>query len=208
MTGDLEQGRAEITQLAVEASRVRCPVADRPKSRTATDFQKVLALGGDSMSVGLTSASYALVPVAAALWLGRISDRRNSLRGIVAVGHCSWPAGPSCFQYPVPSPGHPKPVHCSAWVICASLSRDNRPSRDSYPSKYRCRLRVVHCFRRHRTDGGTSPSGPRHDGDLGRSSCWDAARRRQRRDPHCRHISVLAVPCAFGAAVQQAPDDK
>lgn len=55
---------------------------------------KVLALGGDSITVGLTSASYALVPVAAALWLGRISDRRSSLRGILAAGTLLLAIGP------------------------------------------------------------------------------------------------------------------
>lgn len=55
---------------------------------------KVLALGGDSLIVGLTSASYALVPVAAALWLGRVSDRQTSLRGIVVVGTLLLTAGP------------------------------------------------------------------------------------------------------------------
>lgn len=55
---------------------------------------KVLALDGDSITIGLTSASFALVPVAAALWLGRISDRCSSLRGIVVVGTLLLAAGP------------------------------------------------------------------------------------------------------------------
>ncbi|WP_251039280.1 MFS transporter [Arthrobacter sp. ISL-72] len=55
---------------------------------------KVLALGGDSVTVGLTSAAYALLPVAAALWLGRVSDRRSSLRGIVVIGTVLLAAGP------------------------------------------------------------------------------------------------------------------
>lgn len=55
---------------------------------------KVLALGGDSVIVGVTSASYALVPVAAALWLGRVSDRCGSLRGIVVVGTLLLSVGP------------------------------------------------------------------------------------------------------------------
>jgi MFS family permease len=55
---------------------------------------KVLALGGDSIIVGVTSASYALVPVAAALWLGRVSDRRGSLRGIVIAGTLLLSVGP------------------------------------------------------------------------------------------------------------------
>ncbi|MGF9648814.1 MFS transporter [Pseudarthrobacter oxydans] len=55
---------------------------------------KVLALGGDSIIVGVTSASYALVPVAAALWLGRVSDRRASLREIVIVGTLLLSVGP------------------------------------------------------------------------------------------------------------------
>lgn len=55
---------------------------------------KVLALGGDSVMVGLTSASFALLPVAFALWLGRMSDRRTSLRGITVVGTLLLSAGP------------------------------------------------------------------------------------------------------------------
>jgi MFS family permease len=55
---------------------------------------KVLALGGDSISVGMTSAAYALVPVAAALWLGRVTDRSRSLRGIVVSGALLLAAGP------------------------------------------------------------------------------------------------------------------
>lgn len=55
---------------------------------------KVLALGGDSVSIGVTSASFALVPVAAALWLGRISDRHRSLRGLVTIGAVLLAVGP------------------------------------------------------------------------------------------------------------------
>ncbi|MET3919286.1 MFS transporter [Arthrobacter sp. UYEF20] len=55
---------------------------------------KVLALGGDSVTVGLTSASYAILPVAVALWLGRVTDRRASLKGIVIVGTILLAAGP------------------------------------------------------------------------------------------------------------------
>ena len=55
---------------------------------------KVLALGGDSVAVGLTSASFALLPVAIALWLGRMSDRRTSMKGITLVGTLLLAAGP------------------------------------------------------------------------------------------------------------------
>lgn len=55
---------------------------------------KVLALGGDSVMVGLTSASFALLPVAFALWLGRLSDRRTSLRGLTVAGTLLLSAGP------------------------------------------------------------------------------------------------------------------
>jgi MFS family permease len=55
---------------------------------------KVLALGGDSVAVGLTSASFALLPVAIALWLGRMSDRRTSLKGITVAGTLLLAAGP------------------------------------------------------------------------------------------------------------------
>ncbi|MBT2514661.1 MFS transporter [Arthrobacter sp. ISL-30] len=74
------------------ASAVLCQIALN-LARPLISY-KVLALGGDSVTVGLTSASYALVPVAAALWLGRVSDRRSSLRGIVAVGTLLLAAGP------------------------------------------------------------------------------------------------------------------
>ena len=74
------------------ASAVLCQIALN-LARPLISY-KVLALGGDSLIVGLTSASYALVPVAAALWLGRVSDRRSSLRGIVAVGTVLLAAGP------------------------------------------------------------------------------------------------------------------
>ena len=55
---------------------------------------KVLALGGDSVAVGLTSASFALVPVAIALWLGRMSDRRTSMKGITVAGTLMLATGP------------------------------------------------------------------------------------------------------------------
>jgi MFS family permease len=74
------------------ASAVLCQIALN-LARPLISY-KVLALGGDSVTVGLTSASYALVPVAAALWLGRVSDRRSSLRGIVGVGTLLLAAGP------------------------------------------------------------------------------------------------------------------
>jgi MFS family permease len=55
---------------------------------------KVLALGGDSVAVGLTSASFALVPVAIALWLGRMTDRRTSMKCITLAGTLLLAAGP------------------------------------------------------------------------------------------------------------------
>jgi MFS family permease len=55
---------------------------------------KVLALGGDSVAVGLTSASFALLPVAIALWLGRMSDRRASMKGITVAGTLLLAVGP------------------------------------------------------------------------------------------------------------------
>ncbi|MCG2621893.1 MFS transporter [Arthrobacter sp. I2-34] len=47
---------------------------------------KVIALGGDAAAVGLVAAVYAMLPVVAALWLGRLSDRRSSLTGLVVAG--------------------------------------------------------------------------------------------------------------------------
>lgn len=74
------------------ASAVLCQIALN-LARPLISY-KVLALGGDSITIGLTSASYALIPVAAALWLGRVSDRRTSLRGLVALGTLLLAAGP------------------------------------------------------------------------------------------------------------------
>ncbi|MGW6172116.1 MFS transporter [Arthrobacter sp. NPDC055138] len=47
---------------------------------------KLLALGGDAAVIGVVTALYAVLPVVAALWLGRVSDRIASLRGMVALG--------------------------------------------------------------------------------------------------------------------------
>ncbi|UNK46059.1 MFS transporter [Arthrobacter sulfonylureivorans] len=47
---------------------------------------KLLALGGDAAVIGVVTAVYAVLPVVAALWLGRVSDRIASLKGMVALG--------------------------------------------------------------------------------------------------------------------------
>lgn len=47
---------------------------------------KVLALGGDAAAVGAVSASFALLPVAFALWMGRISDRASRLKILLVLG--------------------------------------------------------------------------------------------------------------------------
>lgn len=74
------------------ASAVLCQIALN-LARPLISY-KVLALGGDSVAVGLTSASFALLPVAIALWLGRMSDRRSSMRGITVAGTLLLTAGP------------------------------------------------------------------------------------------------------------------
>ncbi|KRE81166.1 MFS transporter [Arthrobacter sp. Soil762] len=74
------------------ASAVLCQIALN-LARPLISY-KVLALGGDSVSVGLTSASFALLPVAIALWLGRMSDRRTSMKGITLAGTLLLAAGP------------------------------------------------------------------------------------------------------------------
>lgn len=47
---------------------------------------KLVALGADSVLVGVVTAFYALVPLATAVWLGRMSDRLPNLRPMVALG--------------------------------------------------------------------------------------------------------------------------
>ncbi|MDV8147807.1 MFS transporter [Arthrobacter sp. B10-11] len=74
------------------ASAVLCQIALN-LARPLISY-KVLALGGDSVAVGLTSASFALLPVAIALWLGRMSDRRASMKGITLAGTLLLAAGP------------------------------------------------------------------------------------------------------------------
>lgn len=74
------------------ASAVLCQIALN-LARPLISY-KVLALGGDSVAVGLTSASFALLPVAIALWLGRMSDRRTSMKGITLAGTLLLAAGP------------------------------------------------------------------------------------------------------------------
>lgn len=55
---------------------------------------KVLALGGDAAAVGLIAAAYAMLPVMIALWLGRVTDRSSSLRGIIVAGTVLIAVGP------------------------------------------------------------------------------------------------------------------
>lgn len=74
------------------ASAVLCQIALN-LARPLISY-KVLALGGDAVVVGLTSAAYALLPVVIALWLGRVTDRRSSLRGIIVLGTVLLAAGP------------------------------------------------------------------------------------------------------------------
>lgn len=66
-------GAALLTQTALNLAR---PVVS----------YKVIALGGNATAVGLATAVYATLPVVAALWLGRVTDRRVSLGGLVVTG--------------------------------------------------------------------------------------------------------------------------
>lgn len=54
---------------------------------------KLVALGADSFLVGAVTAFYALVPLATAVWLGRMSDRIPNLRPMVALGAVVLAAG-------------------------------------------------------------------------------------------------------------------
>jgi MFS family permease len=66
-------GAAVLTQTALNLAR---PVIS----------YKILALGGDATAIGVITAVYATLPVLAALWLGRVTDRVASLRGMVLIG--------------------------------------------------------------------------------------------------------------------------
>lgn len=47
---------------------------------------KLLSLGADSVTVGLVTAAYAVLPLVTAMWLGRITDRVRELRTMVLLG--------------------------------------------------------------------------------------------------------------------------
>jgi MFS family permease len=47
---------------------------------------KLLALDADSVTVGLVTAAYAVLPLVTAMWLGRMTDRVRELRTMVLVG--------------------------------------------------------------------------------------------------------------------------
>jgi MFS family permease len=47
---------------------------------------KLLELGADVMIVGLVTATYALLPLVAAMWLGRMTDRTRRLGAVMAIG--------------------------------------------------------------------------------------------------------------------------
>ena len=53
--------------------------------RPVTSY-KLLALHADSITIGLTTAAYALVPLLTAVWLGRYSDRTRQLRVLTLSG--------------------------------------------------------------------------------------------------------------------------
>ena len=56
---------------------------------------KLLSLDADSVTVGLVTAAYAVVPLVTAMWLGRMTDRVRDLRTMVVVGALvfAWYAG-------------------------------------------------------------------------------------------------------------------
>ncbi|MFI7580912.1 MFS transporter [Kocuria kalidii] len=47
---------------------------------------KLLSLDADSVTVGLVTAAYAVLPLATAMWLGRMTDRVRDLRTMVVAG--------------------------------------------------------------------------------------------------------------------------
>ncbi|MFI7742211.1 MFS transporter [Kocuria rhizosphaericola] len=47
---------------------------------------KLLSLDADSVTVGLVTAAYAVLPLATAMWLGRMTDRVRDLRTMVVTG--------------------------------------------------------------------------------------------------------------------------
>ena len=47
---------------------------------------KLLSLDADSVTVGLVTAAYAVLPLATAMWLGRLTDRVRELRTMVLLG--------------------------------------------------------------------------------------------------------------------------
>ncbi|QCU77216.1 MFS transporter [Citricoccus sp. SGAir0253] len=53
--------------------------------RPVTSY-KLLTLGADETAVGLATAAYAIVPLVSAMWLGRVTGRLGSLRGMIALG--------------------------------------------------------------------------------------------------------------------------
>lgn len=53
--------------------------------RPVTSY-KLLTLGADEAAVGLATAAYAIVPLVSAMWLGRVTGRLPSLRGMIAIG--------------------------------------------------------------------------------------------------------------------------
>ncbi|WP_461189987.1 MFS transporter [Arthrobacter sp. Z4-13] len=56
---------------------------------------KLLELEADAMIVGLVTAAYAVLPLAAAMWLGRMTDRTRRLGAMMAAGAVMLAAGAS-----------------------------------------------------------------------------------------------------------------
>ncbi|MFC7403348.1 MFS transporter [Citricoccus sp. GCM10030269] len=53
--------------------------------RPVTSY-KLLDFGAGETTVGLATAAYAILPLVAAMWLGRLSGRLRTLRGMIALG--------------------------------------------------------------------------------------------------------------------------
>lgn len=47
---------------------------------------KLIALDAGPLTIGITTAAYAILPLFTALWLGRVSDRMSSLRLMLCAG--------------------------------------------------------------------------------------------------------------------------
>lgn len=78
-------GRGDLTWLWLLVTAAVLTQTALNLLRPVTSY-RLIQLGAGETAIGLATAAYAILPLITAMWLGRLSSRLDSLRGIIALG--------------------------------------------------------------------------------------------------------------------------